>query len=497
MMASGYYNDEKELLKIFLKTILFNKESNASYMSSLPFNEIEAKREEMASPRKRLDYTSIEFIVRPECNLSCEYCYLRQYGKDSYPIEERVSKEKTLSNLRAALDYIYKKNGLYIHTYDLFSGDLFYDGFVFDILDIFYEYMSHEHEMYRNLYTQKTNFPVSIQIPTNPTFILDNDKTIKIDQYIEKFWDIGVRIYLSISTDGYYCIDTRERAQYPDEYWDKLFKFCYKHEYFFHPMVGADNIENWIENYDWWKEKITEYDFEPKMGPGHFLPMMLEVRNDNWTPEKIGSYIRFLNYMIDDRFAMCNYNLEDFTRHIMKNGEQSSLHPLNGGYDPILLINEDEKQNLLCGLQTTIHIRLNDLTIVPCHRTTYKQFEAGQFVLDPTTNKIVDVEPKNVCMWLQIMNIRRNTLPRCAKCVIQPYCISGCLGAQYESSGEIFCPIDSVCLLFLNKVTFLIHKYEKMGVFEMAKKIGCLPPKREQYINNIKSIELYERFRNE
>ena len=35
MKETGYYNDEKELLKVFLKSILFNKENNASYLSSL------------------------------------------------------------------------------------------------------------------------------------------------------------------------------------------------------------------------------------------------------------------------------------------------------------------------------------------------------------------------------------------------------------------------------------------------------------------------------
>ena len=311
MKETGFYNDEKELLKVFLKSILFNKENNASYLSSLSQEEIEQRKMEMTIPRTRLDYTSLDLIVRPECNLKCEYCYIANYGDELYPKEERVDNATIISHLRSLLNYVYKKNGLYIQRFALFSGDLFYDNFIFDILDVFYEYMEHEYKMYMQLYTQNTPYPVTIEIPTNSLFILHDDKVQRFEEYCDKFWKIGVKLFLSISTDGAYAMDTRERISVPDNYFDKLFAFCAKHEYFFHPMVGADNIEHWIENYDWWKEKIAEYDFESRLGPGHFLPMMLEVRNDNWTKEKIGKYIAFLNYMVDDRFDMCNYDINN------------------------------------------------------------------------------------------------------------------------------------------------------------------------------------------
>jgi hypothetical protein len=43
-------------------------------------------------------------------------------------------------------------------------------------------------------------------------------------------------------------------------------------------------------------------------------------------------------------------------------------------------------------------------------------------------------------------------------------CHKGCLGAQYESSGELFYPAISVCNLSIEKCKFLINKYYTSGV---------------------------------
>lgn len=494
-MESSFYIDEKNLLKFFLKKNLFNDKNCANNFTTLTQSQIETLKAKMGDPRRLyVDYAcGIDLIVRPECNQKCKYCYITQFGDELYPKEERVDNLTILNNLRSLLDYIYKKNQLYIACFSLFAGDMFFDGLYFDLLDIFYEYLVEEHRKYTRLYSAVSDYPMFIEAPVNMSFITNDNIIQRFDEYYKKFENIGVRLFLSASIDGAYCTDTREGRKLPDDYFDKIFIFCKKYGYFFHPMVGADNIENWIENYDWWKAKLAEYNFEEKMGPGHYLPMMLEVRNNNWTPQKIDSYIKFLNHMIEDRLAMNNYDITRLTQHLfVGNGEYGSI-PSLVGYDPLKLIIEKDCEGFQCDLQTMIHIRLNDLTIVPCHRTSYKQFAAGQFITDEKTHHIIDIEPNNPLLYLEVMGFRRETLPKCSRCNVQPFCIGGCLGSQYETNGELFFPCNTVCDLFTCKFIFLIYKFEKMGVFEEANRLGYLDPQMKQAINKVKDLEIYER----
>ena len=494
-MESSFYADEKNLLKFILKKNLFNEKNCANNFTTLSFEEVEALKAQISDPRRLfVDYVAgIDLIVRPECNQKCKYCYITQHGDELYPKEQRVKNNIILQNLRSLLDYIYKKNGLYIACFDLFAGDMFFDGLYFDLLDIFYEYLLDEHRKYTKLYSEASQYPMLIEAPVNMSFIMNDDILNKFDKYFNKFNKIGVKLYFSASVDGAYCTATREGKEMPNEYFDKIFQFCKKYGFFFHPMIGADNIENWIENYDWWKIKLKEYDFEETLGPGHYLPMMLEVRNNDWEPEKINAYIKFINHMLEDRLAMNGYDVKKLTQHLfVGDGEFGSIPNLTG-YDPLKLIIEKDCEGFQCDLQTMIHIRLNDLTIVPCHRTSYKQFEAGQFITNGPNHRIIDLEPNNPLLYITIMGFRRETLPKCARCAVQPFCIAGCLGSQYETNGELFFPCNTVCDLFICKFVFLIYKYEKLGIFEEANKLGYLNPEMKKAINTIKALDVYER----
>ena len=83
------------------------------------------------------DGAAVEFVIRPECNQKCEYCYLTQYGKESYRI--RATKEQILNNLKMVVDYFIEQD-YKIKRLDLFAGDLFYDDLFFDMVPILEKY---------------------------------------------------------------------------------------------------------------------------------------------------------------------------------------------------------------------------------------------------------------------------------------------------------------------------------------------------------------------
>jgi hypothetical protein len=51
---------------------------------------------------------------------------------------------------------------------------------------------------------------------------------------------------------------------------------------------------------------------------------------------------------------------------------------------------------------------------------------------------------------------RTDLAPVCANCWNRFACVGGCLGAQYEWSGELYLPIPSVCKLLKAKTSFLL-----------------------------------------
>ena len=50
---------------------------------------------------------------------------------------------------------------------------------------------------------------------------------------------------------------------------------------------------------------------------------------------------------------------------------------------------------------------------------------------------------------------------------IKGFCFQGCMGAQYEVTGEVFATIPSVCDLFKTHWDFLLDKYKNLGVLDI------------------------------
>ena len=83
----------------------------------------------------------VEIIVNPGCNQQCSYCYLHNYGKDLYPMETRGTKEQQLKNLTLFLDYLIERK-IFVRSWEIYGGDLLHDGILWDIFDIYIDFIS-------------------------------------------------------------------------------------------------------------------------------------------------------------------------------------------------------------------------------------------------------------------------------------------------------------------------------------------------------------------
>lgn len=465
---------------------------------------------------KNSEELSIELIIRPECNQKCDYCYITQYGDELYPHEYRVNNQTILNNLQMFLDYCLE-NEIYCAHWELFAGDLFYDNLWFNIMDIFKPY-------FLNLQKKVDYKAYKVLLPCNCSFFHDIEKTNKVSQYINDFEKIGVRISFSWSHDGPDLKQVREKRELNDEFYKTAFEFLEKHHYGSHPMISVEGIDEVKNQYNWWKEKWAE---RRKKNPQfkEYLPMFLEVRNNNWSKESIDKYLTFLDYVVEDRLVLCDNNPEKLAYHLfytrprnnkIKSEYASHLIPLEAPNDFIRLhYGDQEKNKKNCTLGNSYSINLSKLTLVPCHRMTYEFFEAGQFITNSicATNKkneltnnnyinskilnpkqkIIGLEAKQgLSAYLNVQSANPRFAPKCCVCEFRDLCMKGCYGSQFETYGDWSMPIPEVCELLKAKYDFLIKKYYSLGVFDVIFQNPKFPMKDKakhfyaNYINKLK-----------
>lgn len=472
-MNIDFYQEEKDLFQSYINSWLFKKSNSFSHILL-----------NLYDYHPRVYETSIEIIVRPECNQKCEYCYIARYGKDLYPLNERVSNEELLKNLDALLYYVFIENDTYVNKWDLFAGDLFYDDLYFNIVDIFYKYLSQLYKKYPMVFKK---LPLSIVTPSNFSFMRNEEKSNKLEEYIKKFAELNCELGFSISTDGIYATDTREQQELDEEFTNKLFKFVDKYRPSgMHPMISPSNVHNAIKNYDWFRKKYHEF-----LGETYApIPMFLEVRNDEWTFENIKDLIELENHMIQDRLEWCNNDIDLLARHLWGPVDIND-HYSRFYYNDIinLYIKDDEylRQKISCSMQETLHIMLNNLSCPICHRLTYKQFQGGKFLLNDD-NRIYDVQPINPSGYLSTKFFPMKNAPRCIHCPYESVCHLGCLGAQYEALGELFIPANSVCQMKQAKINNLVMAYYDMGVFHSATRQGLFNPQQVEKLNQLLEV---------
>lgn len=99
-------------------------------------------------------------------------------------------------------------------------------------------------------------------------------------------------------------------------------------------MISSWNSKYACDTYDWFKQKLAEY-----LGCFQYTPFMLEVRNNDWTPETIDDYCKFLKHIFDDRLMDCHNDIDVFAYTMFYGDGANNTIPrdiCNG--DPIRLL---------------------------------------------------------------------------------------------------------------------------------------------------------------
>lgn len=414
------------------------------------------------------DKINLELFITSSCNKKCTYCYLHKNEDNLYPKEIRDPKV-IISNLEILLNHLSRYNQGQYDTVDFFSGEIWGMKLGNEIFDTILNY------------SNKIHFD-KIVIPSNCSFVAYDEELKIIEKYIEEFKKINTRLIFSASSDGL-IIDQITRpynAGNPMElslFYDKLWDFCEKYNYCFHPMVDAYTIKDWQQNLKWW---INECE---KRGNNVLdKTMMLEVRNpDSWNDETITEYLKFLKLLVEYSVKVCNCegNPFEFLKHTFEilPFDQSPIKRTT--YFPWSVRNTNKA---CCSVTSTMCVRLGDLAICPCHRLAYPKLIYGKYIVE--NNNIIGIEANNISGLISHFITGCGGYLKCDSCAFSEFCVKGCHGAQFEYSKEYLYPIPSVCELEQAKTIFII-----INILNLVDQIGDINyPEMTRYIKKVENV---------
>jgi len=241
-------------------------------------------------------------------------------------------------------------------------------------------------------------------------------------------------------------------------------------------MVSTIFVEHYKDVYPWWVQNVIKYDHRNSNGV-YNTPMCLEVRNDGWTDELLEKYSQMLEFIIE--YDLEHYHggdIKELTRRLFDFQGRSGYVVSNE-----ICRSPLTNARISCAIQSSPVVRLGDLALIPCHRTGYPEYEYGNFIVED--NKIVGISAKNWQLALKIYSCNPNiSQPKCSGCDLKYFCMRGCIGSQYESTGELFAPIESVCNLMHTKFATLYKIFTKYNMYNIIYDDESIDDSTKEYI---------------
>ena len=411
---------------------LMKKENDQIMQNFLNRTFFSAWKLENKGKEKYANYDKLEVQINAACDLKCKYCYYAKYKKDLYPSD--ISKHSLiLKNLDMLLLWL-KENDLYPQL-EIFSGEPFFQNIGFEVLEKLIDW------------NNKNECRAPIVVPTNYSFIFDEDKIERLEKLFEKSKE---RIFLSCSVDGKYCDENRPFINgkiRDDKYYDRMFEFSKKHNFGFHPMLYSENIELWKDNWLWFQDNFKKH------GMMFDQIYLLEVRNVEWSSKQLKEFYKFIRFLINWSWN----HVKDFVAP-----EKFPRFVFDKKLFNIFNMFATTSRGLGCSMQSAMQLRLGDLTTSVCHRAAYKQHNMWKFITDG--EKITDIEAINYNLAIAAASFDFRNSPYCNYCSIRELCTGQCLGSMFETNGDPFMPIPTVCALEHAKVAGILDELKALGL---------------------------------
>jgi len=363
-----------------------------------------------------------------------------KYHKSYFPKGSQVP-DTILHNTDLLIDWLYD-NG-YKPSIEMFAGDSVGDPTCRKII----------HKLQDAALEGKV-VASEIVLPTNMGWLQDKHKIKDVEELLQKAEFSGVPMFVSMSVDGKYLEENRpfksKNRKWTDETYDRMFEFLVRYPQSGpHPMVYSNKIDKAIDSFLWWQENYEKY------GLDWTRMYFLEVRNPEWSMEQTKEFAEFIKFVTKWSFDKVGRDKQKFVDFLLQR------HGFNILGTPFT----HTGRGMPCSIQACLTLRLGDLTVIPCHRTAYKHMETATMLVED--NKIKGFDTKNIELWFSIQAITSEVYPYCETCSIKYMCKGGCLGAQYEVTGNLFAPIPTVCRLFHAKIAALIEVTTELEVFDL------------------------------
>ena len=389
----------------------------------------------------------VEIVFSPKCNLGCTYCYVKKnYGK-AYP-DHLYNAERSIANTEKVLAWMAANR--FTCGINLFSGELFAQKAGYDLLDRMIAFYQALDPALR---------PRHITIPTNFTFLCSENYTLRVEGFYNALDKLGIPLQLSASFDGKYMeqnrpfvndLDIPLNVIRDDAYYDRVFSFIREHRCGLHPMVYSRGIADWKRNFEWFQSMMHKHQIS---WDNLYL---LQIRNPKWTKEQNDACYDLARYLLRYEFVRSGGTAETFLTHYFDTP--------NGGFNLCRNTILRPGRGLTCALQENLSIRASDLKLFPCHRLMYDHLEIGTFL--PDEKEILRFETRNASLGLTAYGCDFHNFPVCIQCPMKSFCVGGCLGSQYETTGSLFVPIPTVCqnTYAINKA--IIDELTALGLFD-------------------------------